>query len=84
MNQLKAERIAKVMRELADDLRHRAAQIEQHAEELIETGDLDSAVVALSAAVNTQNLNVGKLLNTTIRELHRVYEASASGPAESV
>lgn len=66
-----ADRIAAVLLELAADLRSRAAQIEQQAKELMETGDLDSAVVALSAAVGTQNLNVGKLLNVTIRELQR-------------
>ncbi|WP_274644167.1 hypothetical protein [Pseudomonas serbica] len=76
MKQLNAERIAKVMQEMAEDLRSRAALIEQQAKELIETGDLDTAVVALSAAVGTQNLNVGKLLNTTIRELNRVNDSS--------
>lgn len=75
MKQLNAERIAKVMQEMADDLRSRAALIEQQAKELIETGDLDTAVVALSAAVSTQNLNVGKLLNATIREVTRVHDS---------
>jgi hypothetical protein len=68
---MNADRIAAVLMELAADLRSRAAQIEQQAKELVETGDLDSAVVALSAAVGTQNLNVGKLFNVTIRELQR-------------
>ncbi|WP_153785200.1 hypothetical protein [Pseudomonas sp. EMN2] len=71
MAKLNPERIAAVMLELASDLRSRAEQIEQQARELVETGDLDAAVVALSAAVGTQNLNVGKLLNITIRELQR-------------
>jgi hypothetical protein len=75
MKQLNAERIAKVMQEMAEDLRSRAALIEQQAKELIETGDLDTAVVALSAAVSTQNLNVGKLLNATIREVTRAHES---------
>lgn len=79
MNTLNVDRIAKVMMELADDLRDRAAQIEQQASELTETGDLDSAVLALSAAVSTQNLNVGKLLNTTIRELQRLLETPDDG-----
>lgn len=82
MKQLNAERIAKVMQEMADDLRSRAALIEQQAKELIETGDLDTAVVALSAAVSTQNLNVGKLLNATIREVTRSFESPESGPAK--
>jgi hypothetical protein len=81
MKQLNAERIAKVMQEMADDLRSRAALIEQQAKELIETGDLDTAVVALSAAVSTQNLNVGKLLNATIREVSRSFESPEAGPA---
>lgn len=84
MNQINAERIAQVMQEFADNLRSRAALIDQQAKELVESGDLDTAVVALSAAVSTQNLNVGKLLNVTIRELHRAYEPPVSGQAESV
>jgi Arc/MetJ family transcription regulator len=81
MKQLNAERIAKVMQEMAEDLRSRAALIDQQAKELIETGDLDTAVVALSAAVSTQNLNVGKLLNATIREVTRSLESPDPGPA---
>lgn len=73
MTQLNVARIAKVMQEMAEDLRDRAIEIERHAQTLIETGDLDEAVAALSSAVSTQNLNAGRLLNSTIRELHRAY-----------
>ncbi|RZM23275.1 MAG: hypothetical protein EOO88_26685 [Pedobacter sp.] len=66
-----ADRIATVLLELAADVRSRTAQIELQAIELVGTGDLDSAVIAVSAAVGTQNLNAGKLLNVAIRQLQR-------------
>lgn len=65
------ERIAQVMRQMADDLRARASEIERCAQELIESGDMDAAVVAVNSAISTQNLPVGRLLSRLIAELHR-------------
>lgn len=84
MTQLNTARIAETMREMAEDLRSRAEAIERHAQELEKTGDLDEAVAALSAAVSTQNLDVGRLLNRTVREIYRSHEAPQVSEAHEV
>lgn len=76
MSQLNTANIVKVMREMADDLRSRAAEIERRADDFIESGDLDECVAALSSAISTQNLHAERLLNSTIRELRRAHEAT--------
>lgn len=76
MGKLNAERIADVMKQMADDLRTRAAEIERHAHELVQSGDLDEAVSALSTAVSTQNLHAGRLMGRVIKELQRSTEES--------
>lgn len=67
------EPIAQVIDGLAEDLRHRAAELERHAQALRETGDLDEAVAALKTAVSTTNMRIDLLVSRPIRELQRAH-----------
>lgn len=77
MTEVNAERIAEVMKQMADDLRTRAIEIERHAQALMKSGDLDEAVAALTTAVSTQNLHAGRLLGRIINELQRAGNSEA-------
>lgn len=77
MSELNAVRIAEVMKQMADDLRTRAIEIERHAQALMQSGDLDEAVAALTIAVSTQNLHAGRLLGRVINELQRTGNSEA-------
>lgn len=68
---LNVEPIAKVIDDLAENLRHRAAQLDRHAAELRATGDLDIVSVALNVAVSTANMRLDLLVIRPIRELQR-------------
>ncbi|WP_043003051.1 hypothetical protein [Comamonas testosteroni] len=77
MSEVNAVRIAEVMKQMADDLRTRAIEIERHAQTLVQSGDLDEAVAALTIAVSTQNLHAGRLLVRIINELQRTGNSEA-------
>lgn len=68
---LNVEPIAKVIDDLAENLRHRAAELDRHAAELRATGDLDIVSVALNVAVSTANMRLDLLVTRPIRELQR-------------
>jgi hypothetical protein len=69
------EPIAKVIDDLAENLRHRAAELDRHAEELRATGDLDIVSVALNVAVSTANMRLDLLVTRPIRELQRAQQS---------
>lgn len=65
------EPTAKVIDDLAEDLRRRAIELDCLAAELRKTGDLELAAIALTTAMNHSNMRIDLLVARPVRELSR-------------
>ncbi|MCL4723300.1 MAG: hypothetical protein KJZ90_03415 [Rhodocyclaceae bacterium] len=63
------EPTAKVIDDLAEDLRRRAIELDRTAADLRKTGDFDYASIVLQTAISAQNMRLDLLVTRPLRAL---------------
>lgn len=66
---------AEIIRDIANDLRHRADKLDSYAKKLLETDDLDYVSMAISDATSTANMRLDLLITRPVRDLTKALES---------